>query len=404
MLSKLYFSAYIFSPPPSMETPSFDHEQCERAQSAHRKSRAGSAVKAALVALLGTGTVGGVGYTVHRQNELEQRNGAMEQKLTREQMLREGIQSKLEGQERETLQMQTALSREQALREGIQRRLDTQVTLDDMDDAVEMVTPATVRVEGPEGLGSGVILTDRLGRVFILTNGHVTEENEFQRGELHEFRDGVYHVVLYTGNDFREGINFDAAPAIRKDGRRAHSYSNKKDLALLRIPPEIEQQIIEGKISIPRLKICDRTAFPVRAGDRVIAVGNPFGERDHITDGIVSNGGSFGDIEPENAFIRTSAPINPGNSGGGLFRVRREGGKLITELVGINTWGYRGGDGVSGSIDIRVVALQCHEWGVPIVSDEEIDAYRRWWDEEIVPFQRNHRSMAGTEKMPPADD
>lgn len=191
-------------------------------------------------------------------------------------------------------------------------------------------------------------------------------------------------------------------PAIRRDGKRAHSYSNKKDLALLRIPPEIEQQIIEGKIRIPRLQICDRTAFPVRAGDRVIAVGNPFGERDHITDGIVSNSGSFGDIEPENAFIRTSAPINPGNSGGGLFRVRREGGKLITELVGINTWGYRGGDGVSGSIDIRVVALQCHEWGVPIVSDEEIAAYRRWWKEEIEPWQKKRQEEQKTqEEMPP---
>lgn len=359
-----------------METTPFDDEQRERAQSPHRKSRAGSAVKAALVALLGTGTVGGMGYTVYRQNELEQKNEKMER----------------------------ALSDEQMLREGIQRRLDTQVTLDDMDDAVEMVTPATVRVEGPEGLGSGVILTDRLGRMFIVTNGHVTEENAFQRGE-NAFHDGVYHVVLYTGNDFREGINFDAAPAIQKDGRRAHSYSNKKDLALLRIPPEIEQQILEGKIRIPRLQICDRTAFPVRAGDRVIAVGNPFGERDHITDGIVSNSSSFGGIEPESAFIRTSALINPGNSGGGLFRVRREGGKLFTELVGVNTWGYQGGGGVSGSIDIRVVALQCHEWGVPLVSDGEIDAYRRWWDEEIVPFQHNHRSTAtGTEKMPLADD
>ncbi len=387
-----------------METTPFSHEQSEGARcprTAARQSRVGSAVKVALAALLGTGTVGGVGYTVHRQNELEQRNGVMEQKLTKEQLLREGIQRRLEEQEQGNGQMQTALSREQAFREDIQRRLDTQVTLDDMDDAVEMVTPATVRVEGPEGLGSGVILTDRLGRMFILTNGHVTEGNEFQRGEFHEFRDGVYRIVLHTGNDFREGIHFDAAPAIRKDGTRAHSYSDKKDLALLRIPPEIEQQIIEGKIRIPRLQICNRVASPVRAGDRVIAVGNPFGERDHITDGIVSNNSSFGDIEPENAFIRTSAPINPGNSGGGLFRVRREGGKLVTELVGINTWGYRGGDGVSGSIDIRVVALQCHEWGVPIVSDGEIAAYRQWWEEEVVPFQKK---LPKQSEMPYVDD
>ncbi|MBI1934122.1 trypsin-like peptidase domain-containing protein, partial [Candidatus Peregrinibacteria bacterium] len=154
-------------------------------------------------------------------------------------------------------------------------------------------------------------------------------------------------------------------------------------------------------IPMPRIHVCDRMKNPLKAGDRVIAVGNPFGERDHVTDGIISNSDAFGDIEPESVFIRTSAPINGGNSGGGLFRVRREKGKLITELVGINTWGYRGGDGVSGSIDIRVIALQCHEWGVPIVSDEEIAAYRQWWEKEIVPFQEK---LPKQQEMPYADD
>lgn len=342
---------------------SFDHEQPEGIPGNDplpRSSRMGSAVKWTLATLLGTGAVGGVGYTVHRQNELEENNGKIEKRLSEEQMLREGIQ----------------------------RRLDTQVTLDDMDDAVSMVTPATVRVEGQRWLGSGVIITDRLGRMYIITNSHVTEQNELQGGEGTDFRDGVYRITVYTGNDFQKGVSFNAAPVVRENGKRAYSSQNKQDLALLRIPSEIERQILEGKLSIPHVRICNRVRDPARAGQRVIAVGNPFGERDHVTDGIISNSDAFGDIEPENAFIRTSAPINGGNSGGGLFRVRRENGKLVTELIGINTWGYRGGDGVSGSIDVRVIALQCHEWGVPLVSDEEIAAYQRWWTETIEPFQR----------------
>lgn len=364
-----------------MDHPSsLDQEQPEHISSSHnspsRSSRVGSAVRWTLASVLAAGGAGGVGYTVHRQNELAEENSAMRKTLSEEQMRREGIQ----------------------------RRLDTQVTLDDMGDAVELVTPATARVEGRQWLGSGVIITDRLGRMYILTNSHVTEQNEIQREDPTGFRDGVYRVTVYTGNDFKKGVSFDAAPVMRENGKRAYSSQKKRDLSLLRIPTEVERQILEGKFHIPSVTIGNRVANPARAGDPVIAVGNPFGERDHVTYGIISNSDAFGDIEPENAFIRTSAPINGGNSGGGLFRVRRENGRLITELVGINTWGYRGGDGVSGAIDIRVVALQCHEWGIPIVSDEEIATYQRWWKEVVEPFQRARGIGGDGSMMPPADD
>lgn len=323
----------------------------------------GTAVKWTLATLLGTGAAGGVGYTIYQQNALQEQQ------------------------------------------ERMQRRLDTQVTLDDMNDAVELVAPATVRVEGQQWLGSGTILTDRMGRMFIYTNGHVTEGNDLRHGN---FRDGVYRVTLYTGNDFKNAVSFDAAPVVGKNGERAHSYSDEQDIAVLRIPPEIERQIAEGKIHVPHISICNRVKNPLRAGDRVIVVGNPFGERDHVTDGIVSNSDAFGGIEPKNVFIRTSAPINGGNSGGFGGRVRRENGKLISEYIGIPTWGYRGGDGVSGMIDIRVIALQSHTWGIPLVSDEEITAYQRWWREEIEPFQRARRigdhQGGGAGVMPPAHD
>jgi serine protease Do len=64
-------------------------------------------------------------------------------------------------------------------------------------------------------------------------------------------------------------------------------------------------------------------------GDRVFAIGSPFGLQNTVTAGIVSNTGR---VNPQNGvpMIQIDAPINPGNSGGGLFR-------LDGRLIGIPT-------------------------------------------------------------------
>ncbi|MDF2738624.1 MAG: degQ, partial [Nitrososphaeraceae archaeon] len=79
-------------------------------------------------------------------------------------------------------------------------------------------------------------------------------------------------------------------------------------------------------------------------GERVAAVGNPFGLSGSLTDGIVSGLGRLLPSAPENLFgnddrivsfsipdiIQTDAAINPGNSGGPLFN-------LNGEVIGINS-------------------------------------------------------------------
>ena len=64
-------------------------------------------------------------------------------------------------------------------------------------------------------------------------------------------------------------------------------------------------------------------------GDRVFAIGSPFGLQNTVTAGIVSNTGR---VNPRNGvpMIQIDAPINPGNSGGGLF-------DLDGRLIGIPT-------------------------------------------------------------------
>ncbi len=82
----------------------------------------------------------------------------------------------------------------------------------------------------------------------------------------------------------------------------------RTDLAVLRVDA--------GK-KLPYLQLGD--SHKVRAGQWVIAMGNPFGLGGTVTAGIVSaRGRDIGD-GPYDNFIQIDAPINPGNSGGPLF-------------------------------------------------------------------------------------
>lgn len=69
----------------------------------------------------------------------------------------------------------------------------------------------------------------------------------------------------------------------------------------------------------------------LRVGEVVMAVGNPFGQLNTVTTGIVSavGRGYMGLAEYED-FVQTDAAINPGNSGGALVNTRGE-------LIAINT-------------------------------------------------------------------
>ncbi|NIQ23683.1 MAG: trypsin-like serine protease, partial [Pseudomonas stutzeri] len=69
----------------------------------------------------------------------------------------------------------------------------------------------------------------------------------------------------------------------------------------------------------------------LRIGEVVLAIGNPYGLSQTVTQGIVSATGrtQLGLTRFEN-FIQTDAAINIGNSGGALVNLRGE-------LIGINT-------------------------------------------------------------------
>src|SRR5439155_22228638 len=81
--------------------------------------------------------------------------------------------------------------------------------------------------------------------------------------------------------------------------------------------------------SLPAITFAD--SDKARAGDIVLAIGNPFGLRQTVTMGIISavGRGGMGIVDKE-SFIQTDAAINMGNSGGALVDVQGR-------LLGINT-------------------------------------------------------------------
>ena len=140
-------------------------------------------------------------------------------------------------------------------------------------------------------LGSGVIV-DPSG--IVVTNHHVIEGADAVRIALADKRE------------------FDATVLLR---------DQRSDLAVLRIKDDREQ--------FPAAELGDSDAIEV--GDIVLAIGNPFGVGQTVTQGIVSAvARTQMGISDYQFFIQTDAAINPGNSGGALV-------SMTGRVVGINT-------------------------------------------------------------------
>ncbi len=130
------------------------------------------------------------------------------------------------------------------------------------------------------GFGSG-FLVDPKG--VIVTNFHVVEGAE------------RVEVTLADGRKF-----------VSKDVKA----DPKTDVAVIRI---------EAKGALPFLTFGDSDAMEI--GDRVLAVGAPFGLTGSVTAGIVSAKSRSLRLNQYEDFIQTDAAINPGNSGGPLVNL-----------------------------------------------------------------------------------
>src|SRR5205809_1715813 len=142
-------------------------------------------------------------------------------------------------------------------------------------------------------LGSGVIVTNE---GHIITNNHVVTD--------------------------RQGRPVDQIEVQLSDGRtmkaRLVGADEQVDLAVLKI----------DEPGVKPLKLADSDM--VQPGDFVLAIGNPLGFEETVTDGIISSKGRPNRSDFFADLLQTNAAINPGNSGGPLINLRGE-------VIGINT-------------------------------------------------------------------
>lgn len=146
--------------------------------------------------------------------------------------------------------------------------------------------PQQKRMES--SLGSGVIVS---GKGYILTNNHVVRDAD------------QIVVLLHDGREARATVvGIDAAT----------------DLAVLKI--DLSNLTPVG-IGNPQ---------EAKVGDVVLAIGNPFGVGQSVSQGIVSATGRGLGLNTFENFLQTDAAINPGNSGGALI-------DTYGNLLGINS-------------------------------------------------------------------
>lgn len=107
-------------------------------------------------------------------------------------------------------------------------------------------------------------------------------------------------------------INISMASGRRYLGKLIALTGTNDDLALIQI---------KAPYSLPFAQLGDSTK--IRVGQKVLAIGNPYGFERTLTIGIISR------IDYERHRIQTDAVINPGSSGGPLLNTKGE-------VIGIN--------------------------------------------------------------------
>src|SRR6185436_7509653 len=169
------------------------------------------------------------------------------------------------------------------------RIVKEQIRPNPIEELFGEVRPRT-RQRLEQSLGSGVIVDEE---AHVITNHHVIEGAEVIRAQL---ADGRIAEAKVVGRD------------------------PDTDLAVLQLD-------LKKNIPVMPLGHSDQ----LRVGDIVLAIGNPVGLSQTVTQGIVSATGraQLGVATYEN-FIQTDAPINVGNSCGALINTNGE-------LIGINT-------------------------------------------------------------------
>jgi serine protease Do len=192
-----------------------------------------------------------------------------------------------------------------------------------IESAVKIASPAVVQInitsvsQNPfgfssgtqEGLGSGFVITSD---GYVVTNNHVVENAT------------KITVVLKDGREFRGQVV---------------GTDSTSDVAVVKI----------SGTNLPTVQLGDSSTLTV--GQKVIAIGNPYGLSQTVTTGIISaleRNVQASQTETLVGVVQTDAAINPGNSGGPLV-------DLSGRVVGMNTMIYQNAQGLGFSVSVNTV-------------------------------------------------
>lgn len=158
-----------------------------------------------------------------------------------------------------------------------------------------------------EGVGSGIIIGKKDGKILIVTNNHVVAD---AKSLSVGFVDGKSASATIRGTDS------DADLAVVEVDTKNMKSSTLKEIAVITLGDSSKLQ----------------------TGERAIAIGNALGYGQSVTGGYISALNRQVQLTDKTmTLIQTDAAINPGNSGGALLNSKGE-------LIGINTVKYSSED------------------------------------------------------------
>jgi serine protease Do len=179
------------------------------------------------------------------------------------------------------------------------------------NEIIEQYQNAVIQIATQGGTGTGFYLKEY---ELIVTNNHVIDNHA---------------EATIAGKSFDKTMS------------RVWYTDRKHDLAFLEAPSKVELPEI-------RLGLIEN----MKDGDRVLAIGHPYGLNYTATQGVISK---VDRIRDGLKFIQIDAAINPGNSGGPL--VNNAG-----EVVGVNSFIIKGGDNLGFALPVNYLreALQMY--------------------------------------------
>ena len=158
-----------------------------------------------------------------------------------------------------------------------------------------------------EGVGSGIIIGKKDGKILIVTNNHVVAD---AKSLSVGFVDGKSASATIRGTD------------------------SDADLAVVEVDTKNMKSSTLKKIAVITLGDSSK----LQTGERAIAIGNALGYGQSVTGGYISALNRQVQLTDKTmTLIQTDAAINPGNSGGALLNSKGE-------LIGINTVKYSSED------------------------------------------------------------